>query len=59
MSVTKPPFGVVFICGYMVNFENSVPHGKGVIQDKDGRQYSARWVRGDLKDKSIKPLEYR
>ena len=38
-------------------FKNGVPHGKGVIQDLDGRMYSARWVRGKLKEKSIKPLE--
>jgi hypothetical protein len=42
---------------YTVNFENGVPHGKGVIQDLDGRKYSARWVRGKLKEKSIKPLK--
>ena len=42
---------------YTVNFENGIPHGKGVIQDLDGRKYSARWVRGKLKEKSIKPLE--
>ena len=42
---------------YTVNFENGVPHGKGVIQDLDGRLYTARWVRGKLKEKSIKPLE--
>ena len=42
---------------YTVNFENGVPHGKGVIQDLDDRKYTARWVRGKLKEKSIKPLE--
>ena len=42
---------------YTVNFENGLPHGKGVIQDIDGRKYTARWVRGKLKEKSIKPLK--
>ena len=42
---------------YTVNFENGIPHGKGIIQDLDGRMYSARWVRGKLKEKSIKTLE--
>ena len=49
----QTPEGVTFT----VNFENGVPHGKGVIQDLDGRMYSARWVRGKLKEKSIKPLK--
>ena len=49
----QTPEGITFT----VNFENGVPHGKGVIQDLDGRMYSARWVRGKLKEKSIKPLE--
>ena len=38
-------------------FKNGVPHGKCVMQDLDGRLYSARWVRGKLKEKSIKPLK--
>ena len=42
---------------YTVNFESGLPHGKGVIQDLDGRMYSARWVRGVLKEKSIKPYK--
>ncbi len=49
----QTPAGITFT----VNFENGVPHGKGVIQDLDGRLYSARWVRGVLKEKSIKPIE--
>jgi hypothetical protein len=49
----QTPAGITFT----VNFENGVPHGKGVIQDLDGRLYSARWVRGVLKEKSIKPLK--
>ncbi len=49
----QTPEGITFT----VNFENGIPHGKGVIQDLDGRLYSARWVRGVLKEKSIKPLE--
>lgn len=49
----QTPEGITFT----VNFENGLPHGKGVIQDIDGRMYSARWVRGKLKEKSIKPLE--
>ena len=49
----QTPEGITFT----VNFENGVPHGKGVIQDVDGRLYSARWVRGELKEKSIKPLK--
>ena len=49
----QTPEGITFT----VNFENGVPHGKGVIQDLDGRMYSARWVRGKLKEKSIKPLK--
>ena len=42
---------------FTVNFENGLPHGKGILQDLYGRLYTARWVRGKLKDKSIKPLE--
>ena len=42
---------------FTVNFESGLPHGKGVIQDLDGRMYSARWVRGVLKEKSIKPYK--
>ena len=38
-------------------FKDGIPHGKCVMQDIDGRMYSARWVRGKLKEKSIKPLE--
>ena len=49
----QTPEGITFT----VNFENGVPHGKGVIQDLDGRLYSAPWVRGELKEKSIKPLK--
>lgn len=49
----QTPEGITFT----VNFENGVPHGKGIIQDLDGRMYSARWVRGELKEKSIKPLK--
>ncbi len=49
----QTPEGITFT----TTFENGVPHGKGVIQDLDGRLYSARWVRGVLKEKSIKPLE--
>ena len=47
------PEGVAFTG----KFKNGVPHGKCVMQDLDGRKYSARWVRGVLKEKSIKPLE--
>ena len=49
----QTPEGITFT----TTFENGVPHGKGVIQDLDGRMYTARWVRGKLKDKSIKPLK--
>ncbi|MBQ3255467.1 MAG: hypothetical protein IJA64_07045 [Rikenellaceae bacterium] len=49
----QTPEGITFT----VNFENGLPHGKGVIQDLDGRMYSARWVRGVLKEKSIKPYK--
>ncbi len=49
----QTPEGITFT----VNFENGLPHGKGVIQDLDGRLYSARWVRGKLKEKSIKPYK--
>lgn len=49
----QTPEGITFT----VNFENGLPHGKGVIQDLDGRLYSARWVRGKLRKKSIKPIE--
>lgn len=49
----QTPEGITFT----VNFENGLPHGKGVIQDLDGRLYSARWVRGVLKEKSIKPYK--
>ena len=49
----QTPEGIMFT----VNFESGLPHGKGVIQDLDGRMYSARWVRGKLKEKSIKHLE--
>ena len=49
----QTPEGITFT----VNFENGIPHGKGVIQDLDGRLYSARWVRGELKEKSIKPYK--
>ena len=38
-------------------FKDGIPHGKCVMQDLDGRLYSARWVRGVLKEKSIKPLK--
>ncbi len=38
-------------------FKDGVPHGKCIMQDVDGRKYSARWVRGVLKEKSIKPIE--
>ena len=38
-------------------FKDGIPHGKCVMQDIDGRMYSARWVRGKLKEKSIKLLE--
>ena len=49
----QTPEGITFT----TTFENGVPHGKGIIQDLDGRMYTARWVRGKLKDKSIKPLK--
>ena len=49
----QTPEGIMFT----VNFESGLPHGKGVIQDLDGRMYSARWVRGVLKEKSIKPYK--
>ena len=49
----QTPEGITFT----TTFVNGVPHGKGVIQDLDGKLYKARWVRGKLKDKSIKPLE--
>ncbi len=42
---------------YTTNFVGGMPHGKGVIQDLDGRKYTARWKHGELKVKSIKPLE--
>jgi hypothetical protein len=51
----QTPEGITFT----VNFENGIPHGKGVIQDLDGRKYSARWVRGVLKEKSIRPLKQK
>ncbi|MBR2502394.1 MAG: hypothetical protein IKB68_07995 [Rikenellaceae bacterium] len=38
-------------------FKNGVPYGKCIMQDLDGRLYSARWVRGKLKEKSIKPYK--
>ncbi len=38
-------------------FDEGIPRGKCIIQDVDGRLYSARWVRGKLKEKSIKPIE--
>ena len=47
------PEGVAFTG----KFKDGIPHGKCVMQDLDGRLYSARWVRGKLKEKSIKPLE--
>lgn len=47
------PEGVAFSC----NFKNGVPHGKCIMQDLDGRKYTARWVRGKLRKRSIKPLE--
>ena len=38
-------------------FKDGIPHGKCVMQDLDGRKYAARWVRGVLKEKSIKPYK--
>lgn len=38
-------------------FQNGVPHGKFIMQAPDGRKYSARWIDGELKEDSIKPLE--
>ena len=49
----QTPEGITFT----TTFENGVPHGKGIIQDLDGRMYTARWVRGKLKEKSIKPFK--
>ncbi len=42
---------------YSANFVNGLPHGKGVVEDADGNKFSARWVYGKLKAKSLKPLE--
>lgn len=47
------PEGVVFTG----KFKDGVPHGKCIMQSPDGKLYKARWVRGKLKVKSIKPLE--
>ena len=47
------PEGVAFIG----EFYDGAPNGKGIIQDVDGRKYTARWKHGELKVKSIKPLE--
>ena len=49
----QTPEGITFT----TTFLNGVPHGKGIIQDVDGRKYTARWKHGELKVKSIKPLE--
>ncbi len=45
--------GVAFIG----EFYDGAPNGKGIIQDVDGRKYTARWKHGELKVKSIKPLD--
>ena len=42
---------------YTAEFKDGVPRGKCILQDIDGRMYTARWVRGKLKEKSIKPFE--
>ena len=42
---------------YTAEFKDGVPRGKCILQDIDGRMYTARWVRGKLKEKSIKPLK--
>ena len=38
-------------------FKSGVPHGKFIMQAPDGRKYSARWIDGELKEDSIKPLK--
>ena len=38
-------------------FQNGVPHGKFIMQAPDGSKYSARWIHGQIKEESIKPLE--
>lgn len=38
-------------------FQNGVPHGKFIMQAPDGSKYSARWIHGQIKEESLKPLE--
>ncbi len=46
------PAGIAFTG----KFKDGIPHGKCVMQDIDGRKYTARWYYGKLREKSIKPL---
>jgi hypothetical protein len=49
------PEGVAFIG----EFYDGAPNGKGIIQDVDGRKYTARWSwgTGKLRKHSIRPLK--
>lgn len=38
-------------------FKNGVPYGKCIMQAPDGSKYSARWIHGQIKEESLKPLE--